>query len=305
MRIQLNLRVLSVLLLLMLAVVGGAVQHYNVGRAYYMDNLSISFPMAVIPDEEGGGFWILDKSDGIVHVSEEGKLLGRLCTSEPEHPESKLEYASDFYFDKTNNRILITESRHNQVVVFDAEGRFVLSFGREGFDQGEFDEPRGIVADKEGNIYVSDFNNHRVQAFNPYGRFLRQMGSLGQAPGKLRRPEGLTLDKDDTLWVADSFNNRLSHFGLDGTVIGAVGDAALFDKPWGVWSGEGEKIFVADHEQNCVMAVNAKGEVLSRFGSDDEARGMLAPRRVAVDNQGRVYVTCFSTKSVLRYDPIP
>jgi DNA-binding beta-propeller fold protein YncE len=281
------------------------VQEYAIGHAYYTDDISVSFPMAVIPDADGSTFWILDKSDGIVHVGAEGKLLGRLCTYDPDHPQSRLEYASDFFFDKSNGRILITESRRNKVVIFDDKGRYVDSFGKEGFDTGEFDEPRGIVADDDGNIYVADYNNHRVQAFDKFGRFLRQMGSLGTEPGKLRRPEGLAIDGEGTLWVADSFNVRISHFDRDGTVLGVVGDATLMDQPWGVDVGQNGMVYVADHNGDNVLVMSPAGEVLSRFGEDDEERGMLAPRRVAVDSKSRIYVTCFATKSVLRYDPIP
>jgi DNA-binding beta-propeller fold protein YncE len=295
---------LPVLLLIILAGTALGVQEYAIGHTYYMDDISVSFPMAVIPDADGSTFWILDKSDGIVHVSAEGKLLGRICTYDPDHPQSRLEYASDFFFDKALGRILITESRHNKVVIFDDKGHFLDSFGKAGFDTGEFDEPRGIVADGEGNIYVADYNNHRVQAFDRFGRFLRQMGSLGMEPGKLRRPEGLAIAGDGTLWVADSFNTRISHFGRDGTVIGVMGDATLMDQPWGVDAGQNGMIYVADHNGNAVLVMTEAGEIMSRFGDDDEERGMLAPRRVAVDGQGRVYVTCFATQTVLRYDPI-
>jgi DNA-binding beta-propeller fold protein YncE len=40
---------------------------------------------------------------------------------------------------------------------------FKGSWGRFGTDDGEFDRPRGIAIDSDGNVYVADSGNNRIQ----------------------------------------------------------------------------------------------------------------------------------------------
>jgi sugar lactone lactonase YvrE len=71
-----------------------------------------------------------------------------------------------------------------------------------------FDDPRGMVADSEGNIYVADsYNKHSIRKITPagvvstvvggYGRFGFAAGAL---PGSLYRPSGLAIS-GTTLYI--------------------------------------------------------------------------------------------------------
>jgi DNA-binding beta-propeller fold protein YncE len=51
------------------------------------------------------------------------------------------------------------------VQIFDSEGSFLYSFGKQGQGAGEFWMPAGIHIDKEDRIYVADSYNARIQVF--------------------------------------------------------------------------------------------------------------------------------------------
>lgn len=61
--------------------------------------------------------------------------------------------------------IFVVEETNCRVSVFEKEGHFVTSFGREGKDVGEFNTPQGIAVDDDGFVYVCDMLNHRLQVF--------------------------------------------------------------------------------------------------------------------------------------------
>jgi DNA-binding beta-propeller fold protein YncE len=52
------------------------------------------------------------------------------------------------------------------IQIFDAEGKFLYSFGGQGQDQGEFWMPAGIYVDENDFIYVADSYNARIQVFH-------------------------------------------------------------------------------------------------------------------------------------------
>ena len=47
--------------------------------------------------------------------------------------------------------------------VFTSDGSFVKSWGSEGSEHGQFNEPWGITVLPNGNIAVCDEDNHRIQ----------------------------------------------------------------------------------------------------------------------------------------------
>ncbi|MBU4264334.1 MAG: SBBP repeat-containing protein [Proteobacteria bacterium] len=45
---------------------------------------------------------------------------------------------------------------------FDSEGNFIIGWGAYGSGSGQFNSPRGIAVDAEGNVYVADTANCRI-----------------------------------------------------------------------------------------------------------------------------------------------
>ena len=68
--------------------------------------------------------------------------------------------------------IIVADSQNNRIQVFDRNGKR----GEED-DDGLFNEPFGVVVDRQGNCAVTDSGNNRVQIFNPAGQFVRKFGS--------------------------------------------------------------------------------------------------------------------------------
>ena len=64
-------------------------------------------------------------------------------------------------------------------------------------------EPRQIVVDGEGNLYVLDAARGRILVYDDQGVFLAGFGSLGKAKGFFDKPKAIALSEDGRLYVAE------------------------------------------------------------------------------------------------------
>jgi hypothetical protein len=77
-------------------------------------------------------------------------------------------------FDATDNLYLLDGQNH-RVVVFDANGRFVRQFGKQGGGPGEFQAPLAMDVASNGNIVVSDLGNRAFVVFTGDGEYVRNI----------------------------------------------------------------------------------------------------------------------------------
>jgi len=104
------------------------------------------------------------------------------------------------------------------VLVFDAEGNLLKSWGGPGKGYDWPQKEHGILVDRGGNVWItgSDVGGDRqVLEFTNDGKFLKQIGHPSKAPANstdttlLGRPAGLALDEDaHELYIADGYLNR-------------------------------------------------------------------------------------------------
>ena len=57
--------------------------------------------------------------------------------------------------DKDGN-VYVTDTMNNRVEIFDADGKFISTFGKNGDGPGYFARPKGIAVDSDGHIWVAD-----------------------------------------------------------------------------------------------------------------------------------------------------
>jgi streptogramin lyase len=80
-----------------------------------------------------------------------------------------------------------------------------------------FANPTGIVADNDGNLYVSDIHNLCIRKITPAGVVStiagdpRQPGLVDGAgsTARFQSPYGITIDNKGNLYVADMYNNAI------------------------------------------------------------------------------------------------
>jgi len=162
-----------------------------------------------------------------------------------------------------------SDSNNNKLCRITANGEVsTLAGSRSGDADGtqenaEFNNPRGVASDTDGNLYVADRSNDRIRKISPSGVVSTIAGkSQGSVDGPVssasfNNPRDLTVDPEGNIYVADSGNNRIRKISPDGVVstlagsdIGntdGVGAIAKFNKPIGILIDEERTLFVVDN----------------------------------------------------------
>ena len=65
--------------------------------------------------------------------------------------------------------------------MFSPSGEKIRSFGTLGSGPGQFESPRSVAIDSEGDILVADDENHRIQRFTSEGQYSASVGTQGKS----------------------------------------------------------------------------------------------------------------------------
>lgn len=185
---------------------------------------------------------------------------------------------------------------------------------------GRFYVPRGICADRFGNLIVADTGNQLIRRVTPSGMVTTPAGSAGEfgraeGAGKAARftyPTGVAVDGVGRIYVADFGNNAIRRFGLGANVAiwagstngipgstDGIGTAARFAYPSDVAVDNLGNVYVADTSNHTIRKITPAGVVSTLAGSaqkpgSGDGAGSMArfsfPQGVAVDSAGNVYV---------------
>jgi DNA-binding beta-propeller fold protein YncE len=177
--------------------------------------------------------------------------------------------------------------------------------GGKGAARGQFDFPRGIAADRGGNIFVSDTNNGRIQKFSPTGAFLNVFGKMGTSVGELQNPNGLAVDSRGNIYVADAGNHRVEKYAADGRFLAEWrGPAPGFYGPRDIWVSKDDFLYVVDQGRARVAKLDVNGNTVAVWGSPGTGDGQFNElTTVTVDTKrDRVYVADPRNRRVQVFD---
>jgi sugar lactone lactonase YvrE len=179
---------------------------------------------------------------------------------------------------------------------------FVSAWGSQGTGPGEFNEPRDIVVDEEGRLYVADTGNRRVQVFDSGGQFF---ASWNGGEEEFVEPLALVVDSRGDLYVLDSEQGWIYRFAADGTPLGRfAGPEARLFHPRGLAIDEADKLYVTDTGGCRVVVYNTAGERLTQLGWKGGGPGQFVePTDVALDGRGAIYVVDTTNQRVQHLDP--
>lgn len=199
--------------------------------------------------------------------------------------------------------IYVGEYGNGRIQVFDPEGKFVNQW------MADTKMPlRGMAADRKGIVYIAQ-----------RGIISRYEGATGKMIGQLQFPEGRGFD--DVAVTADgglvtawfrvmngiSYGTRgdnIVRFDANGRAVRTIRDAisqqtdsAELETRVAV-DGLGN-IYAMGTFNNAVFKFTPEGKFVNKFGGSGDQPGQFrAPNAIAVDGQGRVYVSDFNRVQV-------
>lgn len=215
----------------------------------------------VSPYDEERHVWIVDDyRHAIFKFTNDGSELVQTIGTygEPGADESHF-FRPTFIAWLPDGTFFVADGYENtRVVKFDAEGRYVLEWGREGNPPndtrpGYFNNVHGIATDpRSRRVFVNDRQNNRVQVFDENGGFVDQW-SFGGPPSDIH---ALMITADGYLWAADRGTNKMLKYSLDGALLYSWGTWGTF--PGGFWGVHGISV---DREGHFYVAEVDAGRV--------------------------------------------
>lgn len=125
----------------------------------------ISYPHGIAVDEKNKKLYISDAKEVRVKVFSLDKLeKGPIAVIDNYVPGERFSMLRGLAVDNLG-RLYVVDTINNAIRVFDKNGTYLFSFGRQGFGDGEFLFPNQIFADNSGKIFISDWGNNRVQVW--------------------------------------------------------------------------------------------------------------------------------------------
>lgn len=151
-----------------------------------------------------------------------------------------------------------------------------------------FNFPKGIVSDKNGNVYIADRNNNCIRKIKagqvstfagkkgPTGGFVNSANPL---TAEFNFPYGIDINSSGELFVADLFNDAIRKILPSGAVstlagkgavpgdVDGIGVNAQFNWPSDLTIFQDTIIFVADYLNNKIKRVSANGRSITFAGT--------------------------------------
>jgi len=194
-------------------------------------------------------FIVSQGKNKILVISRDGRIIKGFGRG-PGKGEGELDGPRGIAIDRHGN-IYVVDTNNSRIVKFNPEGKYILSFGREGGAKGEFYRPRGVAIDKRDLLYVADTFHSKVQVFTLDGVYKGEFGRPGKGPGEFARTRYISFDRKNNIYVTDYNNGRVQVFSQEGKFLYTIGEGIL-SYPEGVLV-DGNYLWVCDAGNSRVL----------------------------------------------------
>ena len=274
-----------------------------------------SWPTLVLLDPEGfycgyvsgeGNREILEQVIGklITHHKAKGTLDEtpvRFDLESQKAAATSLRFPGKVLADEAGNRLFISDSNHNRIVISDLEGKVqtVIGSGAIGnqdgsFEKAQFDHPQGM--DLDGNLlYIADTENHTIRVADLDKKTVTTIAGTGQqarervrggkpletaiaSPWDVKKIDGklyIAMAGPHQIWVLDDAESIhvFAGSGREDIINGPLAESALA-QPSGM-ATDGKFLYVVDSEGSAVRKIplDPEGEVSTIVGTSDLPQG--------------------------------
>lgn len=213
--------------------------------------------------------------------------------NDPRLLTSPLKFPGKLAVDVLNNRLFISDSNHNRIVVTDLDGNFIIQIGGsgvEGFRDGNFEDaafnrPQGLAYDAKKNLlYVADTENHALRVIDFVNEMVGTLAGNGtkgsdyKGGGRgstqlLNSPWDVCFEPvngivyiamagQHQIWEHNTSNGVTRAFSGDGyerNLNGSSSTSTSFAQPSGIsLSPDLKEAYIADSESSSIRSLDLK-----------------------------------------------
>lgn len=317
------------------------------GEGVQATSAAFAFPSAVLEDEQGNVYIADAENHRVRKIAPNGVVTTVAGTGLPGFsgdgrpgPQAQLDTPTGLALNGAGV-LFIADSANNRVRRLEPSGIIstVAGNGRREFcgDGGPavqacLSDPKGMVLDKAGNLFIADRGNHRIRRMTPFGEISTAAGT-GTAgfsgdgglatQAMLNAPGGVAIDVLGNLYVAERYNHRVRRVASDGRISTYLGTGVrgfngdgkppaetAINEPLDVATDILGNVYVVDASNRRIRKVEMDGTVSTVVGNgegrfsgdgDQAARAVLdVPLGLAVDAAGNIYVADAANHRVRR-----
>ncbi len=231
---------------------------------------------------------IADTGRSVIHLLDLESCEHRVLEGNAEHKlQTPIGVACD-----NEGRIYVSNSASSTIVVFNAAGKPVASFG----SPEETGRPTGIVFDPvQDRLLVLDTTGGRILEYSRSGNLLKAHGKRGTKAGEFNFPTSIAIGPEGKIYVSDSMNFRIQVLSRDFEPLksfGIVGRGpGTFASPKGIAVDSEGHIYVVDGMFDNVQIFDGSGRLLLAFCSRGTELGQLyLPKGIFIDAKDRIFI---------------
>jgi uncharacterized protein (TIGR03437 family) len=260
---------------------------------------------------------------------------GQATLAELDYPAGvTIDSSGNLYISDMKNQVIRKVTSAGIISTYAGNQSLGFGYGSDNVPatSGQLYNPLGLAVDSAGNLYIAD--SHAGAAPNTLGLVRKVNGAgiistvvgLGTTAGQLIEPVAVALDASGDIYVADSelhvvakFANGVLTLNYAGSGYnGFAGDGgpaanAELGDPAGLATDAAGNVYIADPVNNRIRRVTPDGNIStiaggSKFGYSGDGGSSLkaqlwAPRGVAVDASGNVYIADTENNAIRQLTP--
>lgn len=171
----------------------------------------LNFPQAADSGPDGRSYVVSSGDSQVVLFDADGRVQTRLGDAEG------LLYPSDVAFHSESGELFVADPLNHRVVIYDANGTFLRTFGTVGEEPGQLNGPGAIDLAADGTLWVADLGNQRLQRFSRQGESLQVVGGYGTDPGQFLSLSDVAVDPENgDLYTCDQVTGCITIFDSRG-----------------------------------------------------------------------------------------
>ncbi len=188
----------------------GSIQKFNPNGAFVLswgapgtDDGHLNVPLGIAADSDNN-IWVLDNRNRVQVFTNSGSFLRKMILP-------SVGQLSFLVFDAFGNFYVVDDASF--VDKYTRDGQFVLKWGGQGNNDGQFRGIGGIAVNSNGDVYVTDFQLSQAEKFSGDGVSLLKWGKPGSEINQFMVPEGIAFDNNGNfIYIVDTENCRVQEF---------------------------------------------------------------------------------------------
>jgi DNA-binding beta-propeller fold protein YncE len=282
-------------------------------------------PYAVALDRDCNIYLTDSQHFQVLKLTPDGTIVGQWTLRD--HAEGESSSPRGIAVDGQGN-VYVTDTPRDRVLKLSSQGAVIATWGEctdpspansycDPKQPGRFIGPEGIAVDGTGNVYVAEAAGGRIQKLSADGKPLAvwDLKPLGEQ----LIPGSLALDQAGFVYLAEAYNDQVVKLDPNsGAVVSRWGgqlggEPGQLHGPLGVGVDAAGNVFVSDSGNWRVQKLAPDGSFLDQWrncldgdppcqfpDAGQEPGQFFAPRGIAVDGQGAVYVADTANKRLQR-----